>query len=63
MWVDQQTLGLLDSVARNYPIGSVLLWQTTERLTSERAIAGLDAKPQRHGYPLNYEIPTLTPSS
>ena len=54
VWTDQQVLGLLDSVARNYPIGSVLLWQTTERLASERSIAGLNVEPQRHGYPVNY---------
>jgi hypothetical protein len=54
VWTDQQILHLLDSVSRGYPIGSVLLWQTTERLASERSIAGLDVEPQRHGYPVNY---------
>ncbi len=51
VWSRQQTL---DSVSRNYPIGSVLLWQSTERLASERTVAGLDVEPQRHGYPVNY---------
>ena len=54
VWSRQQTLGLLDSVSRNYPIGSVLLWQSTERLASERTVAGLNVEPQRHGYPVNY---------
>jgi hypothetical protein len=54
VWSRQQTLDLLDSVSRNYPIGSVLLWQTTEELASERTIAGLEVEPQRHGYPVNY---------
>ncbi|MDT3395736.1 DUF262 domain-containing protein [Streptomyces sp. B1866] len=54
VWSRQQTLDLLDSVSRNYPIGSVLLWQSTERLASERTVAGLNVEPQRHGYPVNY---------
>ena len=54
VWSRQQTLDLLDSVSRNYTIGSVLLWQSTEWLASERTVAGLDVEPQRHGYPVNY---------
>jgi hypothetical protein len=54
VWTRQQTLDLLDSVSRNYPIGSVLLWQSTEQLASERTVAGLNVEPQRHGYPVNY---------
>jgi hypothetical protein len=54
VWNRQQTLDLLDSVSRNYPIGSVLLWQSTEQLASERTVAGLDVELQRHGYPVNY---------
>lgn len=54
VWSRQQTLDLLDSVSRNYPIGSVLLWQSMEQLASERTVAGLNVEPQRHGYPVNY---------
>ncbi|MGH3795367.1 MAG: GmrSD restriction endonuclease domain-containing protein [Pseudonocardiaceae bacterium] len=54
VWSRQQILDLLDSVSRNYPIGSVLLWQSAERLASERTVAELDVEPQRHGYPVNY---------
>jgi uncharacterized protein with ParB-like and HNH nuclease domain len=54
VWSRQQTLDLLDSVSRNYPIGSVLLWQSTERLASERTVAGLNVEPQRHDYLVNY---------
>ncbi len=50
----QQTLDLLDPVSRNYPISSVLLWQSTERLASERTVAGLAVEPQCPGYPVNY---------
>ncbi|MFE7796440.1 DUF262 domain-containing protein [Nocardia sp. NPDC057440] len=57
VWSAQQVLNLLDSVARGYPIGSVLLWQTSDReLASERSIAGLDIDPPRPGYPVNYVL-------
>lgn len=36
VWGDDQALKLLDSVANNYPIGSLLLWRTTEKLAVER---------------------------
>lgn len=54
VWTRQQVLELLDSVARNYPIGSLLLWQSTQDLASERTIAGLDVGASRPGYPVNY---------
>lgn len=42
VWSRQQVLELLDSVAWNYPIGRILLWQSTQELASERTIAGLE---------------------
>ncbi|MFI5990810.1 DUF262 domain-containing protein [Streptomyces sp. NPDC051362] len=54
VWTRQQILDLLDSVSRNYPIGSILLWQSTEQLASERTVGGLAVGEQRHGYPVNY---------
>ncbi|MFJ9719266.1 DUF262 domain-containing protein [Streptomyces sp. NPDC101213] len=54
VWTRQQILDLLDSVSRNYPIGSILLWQSTEQLASERTVGGLAVEEQRHGYPVNY---------
>lgn len=54
VWTRQQVLDLLDSVARNYPIGSVLLWQSAQELASERTIAGLEVGSRRPGYPVNY---------
>lgn len=56
VWSQEQILYLLDSVRRNYPIGSLLLWQTAEELASERKVAGLDVDPPRPGYPVNYII-------
>jgi hypothetical protein len=36
------------------PSAASCCWQTTERLASERTIAGLEVEPQRQGYPVNY---------
>ncbi|MEU8125355.1 DUF262 domain-containing protein [Spirillospora sp. NPDC049024] len=41
VWTREQVLDLLDSIARNYPIGSLLLWRSDLPLASERTIAGL----------------------
>lgn len=44
VWSREQVLNLLDSVARNYPIGSILLWQSRQELRSENRIADLEIK-------------------
>jgi uncharacterized protein with ParB-like and HNH nuclease domain len=36
VWADEQALNLLDSIASNYPVGSLLLWRTHSRLAAER---------------------------
>jgi hypothetical protein len=54
VWDRPQIISLLDSVARGFPIGSVLLWQSNEELRSENRIAGLDVDLPRAGYPVNY---------
>jgi hypothetical protein len=38
VWKDEQALQLLDSLASNYPVGSLLLWKTNEKLRTERNI-------------------------
>jgi hypothetical protein len=54
VWERQQVLELLDSVARNYPIGSVLLWQSKQELRSESRIADLEIDLPKPDYPVNY---------
>jgi hypothetical protein len=54
VWDRGQILVLLDSVARGFPIGSVLLWQSTQELRSENRIADLEIDLPRPGYPVNY---------
>ena len=54
MWKRRQSLELLDSVARNYPIGSLLLWQSRQELRSESRIADLTINLPKPDYPVNY---------
>lgn len=54
VWEKPQVLDLLDSVARNYPIGSILLWQSKQELRSESRIADLEILLPKPDYPVNY---------
>lgn len=54
VWEKHQIVDLLDSIANNYPIGSVLLWRSREHLRSERNIADLEIAPTQLDYPVNY---------
>ncbi|WP_203756711.1 GmrSD restriction endonuclease domain-containing protein [Actinoplanes cyaneus] len=38
VWKDTQALELLDSLASNYPVGSLLLWRTGDKLVTDRNI-------------------------
>ena len=40
VWTQEQIIALLDSIYNNYPIGSVLLWETEERLDATRNVGG-----------------------
>lgn len=54
VWKKPRILALLDSIAKNYPIGSILLWRTRQELKNERRIAELDVARQEIEYPFNY---------
>lgn len=54
VWEKHQIIKLLDSVYKNYPIGSVLLWQSRLELTSENKIADLEINLPKPDYPVNY---------
>src|SRR5690606_38180329 len=51
-----QILDLLDSIVKNYPIGSILLWSTSERLNHTRNIAGYKIPDSAVEYPVNYVL-------
>ncbi|MDH3975396.1 MAG: DUF262 domain-containing protein [Deltaproteobacteria bacterium] len=54
VWERSQVLNLLDSIVRNYPIGSILLWQSRQELRSENKIADLEINLPKPDYPVNY---------
>lgn len=54
VWTKRQVIDLWDSISKNYPIGSVLLWRSREKLNSERSIADLQIGQAGYDYPVNY---------
>ena len=54
VWNRPQILDLFDSIAKNYPIGSILLWLSKNKLKSETNIADLPFKERPDEYPVNY---------
>lgn len=53
VWEKKDILRLLDSIYKGYPVGSVLLWLTNEKLSSEREIGGLKINQKDDKYPTN----------
>lgn len=49
-----QVIELLDSIFNDYPIGSVLLWETNEELPSIRNVGGVKLPSINAEYPINY---------
>lgn len=56
VWKSQQVIELLESIAKNYPVGSILLWEAEkgEKLQSSRHIAGIDLPNVPDKYPVQY---------
>lgn len=54
VWSRKQILDLLDSIYRNYPIGSLLVWESRQPLESKRTIADLEVEGRSEEYPVNY---------
>jgi hypothetical protein len=54
VWKRKQILELLDSIFRNYPIGSMLVWESSQKLASKRTIADLEVAQRSEKYPVNY---------
>src|SRR5271165_3065774 len=56
VWDQEQVIELLDSIYRDYPIGSILLWNSQERLKSTRNICGFCIPDRADSYPVNYVL-------
>jgi len=56
VWDQEQVIELLDSIYRDYPIGSLLLWNSDEKLKATRNICGFDIPDRPSSYPVNYVL-------
>lgn len=56
VWTQNQIIELLDSIYHEYPIGSLLFWETKEDLQSLRNIGGLQLPSPREDYPIKYVL-------
>lgn len=56
VWQKADVLALLESILQGYPIGSLLLWRTEQKLNSERDIEGFTLPPTPDKYPTNYVL-------
>lgn len=56
VWKQNQVIELLESLVNEYPIGSILLWKSSERLKSTRNIAGYKIPERDITYPVNYTL-------
>jgi len=56
IWGEDQALELLDSIANGYPIGSLLLWRTKEKLSAERNIGDFHLPKTDDMSPVNYVL-------
>lgn len=55
VWKSTDMLKLLDSIYKGYPIGSVLIWNSSQKLVSERSISGFEVNAtDQESYPTNY---------
>ena len=55
VWKRKEVINLFDSIYNGYPIGSILLWNSTEKLESERTIADLNINDNDNKFfPTNY---------
>jgi hypothetical protein len=54
VWEPEQMLELFDSIERGYPIGSVLVWETTMEVPSLDIVAGIDIPPVPTDGPVSY---------
>lgn len=56
VWTKERSATLLDSIVKGYPIGTFILWKTSERLRSIRNIGGLVLPETPKGDPVKYVL-------
>jgi uncharacterized protein with ParB-like and HNH nuclease domain len=56
VWKDEQALDLLDSIANNYPVGSLLIWKTKVKMRAERNIGDFELPETDDVEPTDYVL-------
>ncbi|QIG78969.1 DUF262 domain-containing protein [Stakelama tenebrarum] len=56
VWEPEQAAFLLDSIYKGFPIGTVVLWQTDERLEFEKNLGSFVLPDPKKDYPVNYVL-------
>ena len=56
VWDQEQVIELLDSIYSAYPIGSILLWNSPDKLRAARNICGICIPDRPDAYPVNYVL-------
>ncbi|MBZ5526173.1 MAG: DUF262 domain-containing protein, partial [Acidobacteriia bacterium] len=56
VWDQEQVIELLDSIYHDYPIGSILLWNSHDKLKATRNICGFCIPDRAESYPVNYVL-------
>lgn len=56
VWDPQRVALLMDTIFKGYPYGTVLMWRSSERLMTEKALGGFVLPEPTKGYPLDYVL-------
>lgn len=56
VWEPEAVSFLMDSLFKNYPIGTVLLWRTKEQLENERKLGRFSLPEPSKDYPIDYVL-------
>ena len=56
VWEPEQVAFLLDSIYKEFPIGTVILWKTDTRLSTEKRLGLFDLPEPDKDYPVNYVL-------
>ncbi|RYZ91899.1 MAG: DUF262 domain-containing protein [Proteobacteria bacterium] len=54
VWEPERVAFLMDSLYKSYPVGSLLLWRTRERLSFEKKLGPFDLPEPKADYPVDY---------
>jgi hypothetical protein len=56
VWDPEQVAFLIDSIYKNFPIGTIVFWQTDTRLTTEKKLGSFELPDPKRMYPVNYAL-------